>query len=133
VADLSRFFIALLNDGVFEEARILDRSSVEEMLRFQYVQGNQPGNVSLQEVNSGLFWQTKFNVTRIGHGGSDPGVRTWMLADLSKSIGVVMFTNTSLSAEDMRHHVAIFLELWKHAEALKRRGQPFAGGAGGLR
>jgi CubicO group peptidase (beta-lactamase class C family) len=133
VADLSRFFIALLNDGVFQEARILDKRSVDEMLRFQYTEGNKPDNVSLQEVNSGLFWQTKFNVTRIGHGGSDPGVRTWMLADLAKSMGVVMFTNTSLSSEDMRHHVAIFVELWKHAEALKQGGQPAAGGGGGLR
>ena len=122
VSDLSKFFIALLNDGLYNGTRILDKRSVEEMLRFQYTDTNKPVNVSLQEVNSGLFWATKFNVTRIGHGGSDPGVKTEMLSNLSKDVGVILFTNTSLSGPDMRHHVAIFLELWKHAEALKEKG-----------
>jgi CubicO group peptidase (beta-lactamase class C family) len=39
VSDLSKFFIALLNDGVYEGTRILDKRSVEEMLRFQYTAG----------------------------------------------------------------------------------------------
>ena len=123
VSDLSKFFIALLNDGVYEGTRILDKRSVEEMLRFQYTDSNKPVNVSLQEVNSGLFWRTKFNVTRIGHGGSDPGLQTEMLSNLSRDVGVILFTNTSLSDQEMRHHVAIFLELWKHAEALKEKGR----------
>ena len=93
------------------------------MLRFQFTDSNKPVNVSLQEVNSGLFWATKFNVTRIGHGGSDPGLKTEMLSNLSKDVGVILFTNTSLSGQEMRHHVAIFLELWKHAEALKEKGR----------
>ena len=122
VSDLSKFFIALLNDGVYEGTRILDKRSVEEMLRFQYTDSNKPVNVSLQEANSGLFWRTKFNVTRIGHGGSDPGLQTEMLSNLSKDVGVILFTNTSLSGEEMRHYVAIFLEIWKHAEALKEKG-----------
>ena len=121
VSDLSKFFIALLNEGVYEGTRILDRRWVEEMIRFQYTESNKPANVSLEEVNSGLFWQSKFNVTRMGHNGSDPGVRTWMLANLSKDIGVIMFANTSLSGEEERHQVDIFRELWKHAEALKNK------------
>jgi CubicO group peptidase (beta-lactamase class C family) len=123
VSDLSKLFIALLNEGVYEGTRILDQSRVEEMLRFQYTESSKPSNVGLQDVNSGLFWASKFNVTRMGHNGSDPGLRTWMLANLSKDVGVILFTNTSLSDEDMRHHVAIFLELWKHAEALKKAGR----------
>ena len=122
VSDLSKFFIALLNDGVYEETRILDKPWVEEMLRFQYTDSTKPDNVSLEEVNSGLFWATKFNVTRIGHGGSDPGVRTQMLSNLSKDVGVILFTNTSLSDEEMKPYFAIFLEIWKHAEALKQGG-----------
>jgi len=122
VSDLSKFFIALLNEGVYEGARILDGRWVEEMIRFQYTKSNKPANVSLEEVNAGLFWQSKFNVTRMGHNGSDPGVRTWMLANLSKDIGVIMFANTSLSGEEERHQVDIFRELWKHAEAWKTEG-----------
>lgn len=124
VADLSRFFIALLNDGEYEGARVLEKKSAEEMLRFQYTESNKPDNVNLRgedSVNSGIFWATKFDVTRIGHNGSDPGVRTLMLSDLSKNVGVILFANTSLSDQEMRHYFAVFLELWKHAEALKER------------
>ena len=93
------------------------------MLRFHYTDSNKPDNVSLEEKNSGLFWQSKYNVTRIGHGGSDPGLQTDMLSNLSKDVGVILFTNTSLSGEERRHYNAIFLELWKHAEALKKKGR----------
>jgi CubicO group peptidase (beta-lactamase class C family) len=119
VSDLSKFFIALLNDGVYEETRILDKRSVDEMLRFQYTNSNKPDNVSLEEKNSGLFWSTKFNVTRIGHGGSDPGLKTEMLSNLSKDVGVILFTNTSLPDQEVRQYYDIFLEIWKHAETLK--------------
>ena len=126
VSDLSKFFIALLNDGVYEEARILAKRSVDEMLRFQHTASNKPDNVSLKEKNSGLFWATKFDVTRIGHGGSDPGLKTEMLSNLSKDVGVILFANTSLPDEQMRQFYGIFLEIWKHAEALKneKRGAP---------
>lgn len=123
VSDLSRFFIALLNDGEYQGTRILEKKSAQEMLRFQYTESNKPDNVKLSNedsVNSGIFWGTRFDVTRIGHNGSDPGVRTAMLADLAREIGVVTFVNTSLSGEDTRHFFAIYLELWKHAEALKK-------------
>jgi hypothetical protein len=33
---------------------------------------------------------------------------------------VILFTNTSPSEEGMRDFSAIFLEIWKHAEALKK-------------
>jgi len=113
----------LLNDGVYEGTRILDKQSVDEMLRFHYTDSNKPDNVSLEEKNSGLFWQSKYNVTRIGHGGSDAGLQTDMLSNLSRDVGVILFTNTSLSGEERRHYNAIFLELWKHAEALKKKGR----------
>jgi CubicO group peptidase (beta-lactamase class C family) len=121
VSDLSKFFIALLNDGAYEETRILEKRSVEEMLRFQYTDSNKPGNVSLEEKNSGLFWSTKFNVTRIGHGGSDPGLKTEMLSNLARDIGVILFANTSLPDQEMRQYYDIFLEIWKHAETLKNK------------
>jgi len=127
VSDLSKLFIALLDDGVYEGTRILDQRWVEEMLRFHYTDSNKPANVSLQEINSGLFWATKLDVTRIGHNGTDPGVHTEMLSNLSKDVGVILFINTSLSFEEMRPSFDISRELWKHAEALKNeervRGQ----------
>lgn len=120
VNDLSKLFIALLDGGIYQQTRILAEASAAEMLRFHYTAANKPDNVELHEKNSGLFWSTKFNVTRIGHGGSDPGLRTEMMANLSQDIGVVLFSNTSLSGEANQHYGAIFAELWKQAEAAKR-------------
>lgn len=119
ISDLAKFFIALLNGGVYEGTRILDKRHAEEMLRFQYTASDKPRNVDLHEENSGLFWATKMNVTRIGHGGSDPGIRTAMLSNLSRDVGVIFFTNTSLSGEGARHYATILRELWNYAETLK--------------
>jgi len=77
-----------------------------------------------KQNNSGIFWRTKLNGTRVGHGGSDPGVQTEMLSNLSKDIGVILFMNTSMSDQDvLKYHFAIFRELFKHAEALKEKGR----------
>ena len=48
VFDLSKFFIALLNDGEYEGTRILEKKSVDEMIRFQYTEANKPDNVNLR-------------------------------------------------------------------------------------
>ncbi len=130
VTDLSKFFIALLNDGEFEGVRILEEQQVAEMLRFQYTSSNKPDNVNLDgedSVNSGIFWATKFDVSRIGHNGSDPGVMTMMLSDLAKEVGVILFVNTSLSEQDSGYYGDIFDDLWKHAVALKDREQQATG------
>jgi CubicO group peptidase (beta-lactamase class C family) len=119
VADLSKFFIALLGGGEYQGARILDPAIAAEMLRMQFHDGNRPENFPAAEGNSGLFWRTKFNGQRIGHGGSDPGVRTEMLSDLAKEVGVILIVNTSLSGEQQRAYGAIFDALWKHGEALR--------------
>jgi CubicO group peptidase (beta-lactamase class C family) len=118
VSDLSKFFIALLNGGTYEGARILDQKSVDEMERFQFTEANKPDNVDLKELNSGLFWATKYNGTRIGHNGTDPGVMTEMLATPDKGTAVILFSNTSLDGQQSRAYLAIHEELWKYAEAL---------------
>lgn len=88
------------------------------MLRFQYTEANKPDNVNLKEKNSGIFWSTKFNVTRIGHGGSDPGVRAEMLADLSRQVAVVLLVNTSIEGADAKVYNDLLKDLWTHAEAV---------------
>jgi CubicO group peptidase (beta-lactamase class C family) len=125
VSDLSKFFISLLNSGEYKGARILKKQSVEEMQKFQYTALNKPENIELNEINSGLFWATKRNVLRIGHAGTDPGVRTEMLTDLSKEVGVILFVNTdirtSVGEQDFRPFFSISDELWKYAQTLKER------------
>ncbi|MBA3971020.1 MAG: beta-lactamase family protein [Bacteroidetes bacterium] len=119
VNELSKFFICLLNDGTYKSTRLLKKGTVEEMLRFQFTETNKPENVKLEKLNSGIFWATKLAATRIGHNGSDPGVRTFMLSDLSKEIGVIVFFNTSLNEEDEGKYFDIYEELYKHAKDLK--------------
>ena len=123
VADLSRFFVALLNEGDYQGTRILDKASVAEMLRFQYDATNKPDNVNLSgedSVNSGIFWATKYDITRIGHNGADPGLVAMMLSNLSKDVGVIVFFNTAVAEADGAAYGAIFDQLWARAESLSK-------------
>ncbi len=119
VADLSKFFVGMLNGGERDGVRILDAPLVAEMQRFQFTDANRPENFPAKDGNSGLFWRTKFNGTRVGHGGNDPGVQTEMLADLSLRDGVILFLNTSVSGADQRAANAIFDALWKHGDSVR--------------
>lgn len=127
VADLSRFFVALLNKGSLGDARILKPDSATQIVSFQFNDANRPENFPADAGNSGLFWRTKFNGTRVGHGGSDPGIHTEMLCDLSHDVGVVMLINTSLGGEEQVAISNIFDALWKYAEALKSAKAPALG------
>lgn len=119
VTELSKFFISLLNDGQYENTRILKKESVDEMLRFQYTASNKPENVNIEEINQGIFWSTKLGVTRIGHNGADPGVRTFMLADLKKEIGIILFFNTALIGKEQENFIDIYNEICSYAQTLK--------------
>ena len=117
VQELSKFFISLLNEGIYKKTRMLKKETVDEMLRFQYTETNKPDNVNLKKLNQGIFWATKLGATRIGHNGSDPGVRTFMLSDLNKDVGVVLFINTSLSDEGISFD--IYDKLYQYGQKIK--------------
>lgn len=123
VRDLSRFFAALLNGGELEGARVLDAALAAEMQRFQFTDANRPENYPAAEGNSGLFWRTKFGGRRVGHGGSDPGLQTEMLANPSGTIGVILLQNTSLGGEEGRATAEILEALWTYAESLRPAGR----------
>jgi CubicO group peptidase (beta-lactamase class C family) len=125
VADLSKFFVALLNGGEYQGRRILDARMAAEMQRFQFTDANRPENFPVADGNSGLFWRTKYNGSRVGHGGNDPGIKGDMLSDLSKEIGVVLLVNTStsLSGPEQRVYFDLFEALWKYAESLRAVGR----------
>jgi len=57
--------------------------------------------------------------TRIGHNGSDPGVRTFMLSDLNKEIAVIVFFNTSLDEADEGQFFNIYEDLYKYGLELR--------------
>jgi len=119
VADLSKFFMAMLRGGEYQGVRILGAAQAAEMQRFQFTDANRPENFPEADGNSGLFWRTKYNGARVGHGGNDPGVQAEMLADLSGDVAVILFLNTSLSGPDQKAASAIFDALWKYAESLQ--------------
>jgi CubicO group peptidase (beta-lactamase class C family) len=121
VADLSTFFVALLNGGEHRGVRILDAPLAAEMTRFQFTDANRPTNFPAADGNSGLFWRTKYNGTRVGHGGNDPGVKADMLAEPSGEVGVVLLVNTSTSTEGpgQKAYAAVFNALWAYAESLR--------------
>lgn len=116
VYELSNFFICLLNNGRYKNKKLLKTETVKEMLRFQFTETNKPENVELKSLNSGIFWATKLGATRIGHNGSDPGVRTFMLSDLSKEIGIILFFNTSLNEEQESIYFEIYDEIYQYAQ-----------------
>jgi len=120
VSSLAKYFIALLNDGEYKGARILKKESVKEMQRWQFNTSNKPQNMNLAKLNSGIFWATKQGATRMGHAGSDPGIKAEMLTDLNKEVAVILFTNTGLSEEELiKYHFGIFTELYKYGVKLK--------------
>ena len=121
VDDLSRFFITMLNDGKYSNTRLLKKQLAEEMLRFQFTDSNKPDNVKIDKLNSGIFWATKMGGTRIGHNGSDLGVRTFMLSDLNKEIAVIVFFNTSLDEADEDQFFNIYDDLYKYGLDLRSK------------
>jgi len=117
VSDLAKYFVTLLNDGNYNGVKILTAASVKEMKRFQFNTANKPENMNVAKLNSGIFWSTKLGATRIGHNGSDPGVRVFMLSDLPQEIGVILLINTSISDESVSFD--IYDALYKYGKTLK--------------
>ncbi|MCD9856731.1 beta-lactamase family protein [Epilithonimonas sp. JDS] len=121
VEELSRFFITLLNDGKYNNTRLLKKELAEEMLRFHFTKSNKPDNVKPDKLNSGIFWATKMGGTRIGHNGSDPGVRTFMLSDLNKEVAVIVSFNTLLGEADEDKFFDIYEDLYKYGFELRSK------------
>ncbi len=121
VDDLSHFLICLLNDGKYQNKQVLEKETVREMLRFQFDATHTPENVNPKTLNSGIFWATKMGATRIGHNGSDPGVRVFMLSDLNKAVAVILFSNTSLSENEESKFFEIYDQLYRYGVELKNK------------
>ncbi|MGL5889039.1 MAG: serine hydrolase domain-containing protein [Bacteroidia bacterium] len=122
VADLTKFFICLLNNGKYKKVQILKKESVDQMQQFQFTATHKPENLDIIKKNEGLFWRTKFGGKMIGHGGSDPGIKTEMLTDLKKEVAVILFTNTDLSEDkQVNGYFNIFDLLYKHGQSIKNK------------
>jgi CubicO group peptidase (beta-lactamase class C family) len=93
VSDLSHFFIAHMNGGVWNGVRILEEDTIEEIHLIQ-----PPGTVDVFNYYYGLGWLYQefpflLNITFFGHTGGDFGVGTMMYYIPDENIGVIFFTN----------------------------------------
>ncbi|MCU0756034.1 MAG: beta-lactamase family protein [Xanthomonadales bacterium] len=123
IEDLARYFAMLLSGGALDGVRVIERKALAEMQRFQWTAQHKPADYDLAEGNSGLFWRTKFNGQRVGHGGNDPGVEAEMLTDTEGRVGVVLISNTSLDGPARRHTLVVL-------DALSAYGRAIASGQG---
>jgi len=98
ISDLSHFFIAHMNNGVYDEIRILEEATVKEMHNVQ-----PPGNI-YGNAYFGLGWITTENPfvkgTFSGNGGGLIGVNTDMYYRVSDKVGFIAFTNGDGYYED---------------------------------
>ena len=93
ISDLSHFFIAHMNNGVWNDVRILEEETIEEMHMIQ-----PPGIKEANLQYYGLAWiifknPLIFNETLSGHSGDTYGVSTWMVYVPSENLGVIYFSN----------------------------------------
>ncbi len=86
--NLAKFMSAYINDGAYNDMRILDSETVELIKAIHY-----------PEVNSmqGLVWYYKNENGRtlFGHNGGDLGSSTEMFISFSDNLGVVLLTNSN--------------------------------------
>jgi CubicO group peptidase (beta-lactamase class C family) len=92
VADLARFLAAVMNGGELDGVRILNKSTVDEMLRSQIPANQLPTG----QVGQGIFWAIapvdKYG-DFIGHTGGDPGVITFLFFQPATGVGVIGLIN----------------------------------------
>jgi len=100
VRELSYFLMAIINDGVYKDERILKKSTLKKML-----------SVQVESDARGLCWgQSKFK-SLWGHSGGDPGVATYMYFSPKTKIGVITFQNN-----DKGDLFGVFRKLYTAAE-----------------
>ncbi len=100
VSDLSHFFIAHMNGGVWNNTRILEEDTVKKMHQIQ-----PPGNIEGGLQYYGLAWiifqdPLIFNCTISGYSGDTYGVSTWMVYLPSENLGAMYFSNGDRQNED---------------------------------
>jgi CubicO group peptidase (beta-lactamase class C family) len=94
-ADLGRFLAAYANGGTLDAARILDQSTVDQMLTVQF---------PAVDPTQGLIWyyDSIGGRTVVGHNGGDYGASTDMFFDPATGDGVVVLVNVDDSGPVVR-------------------------------
>lgn len=91
-ADMAKYMVAVMNNGVYQDQQVLNSQAVEKMLSNQSEAAN-------TERGVGYFW--RLDGDYFSHNGGDPGVRTQIWADTNAGVGIVLLTNApALDHED---------------------------------
>ena len=120
VEELSHFLIAHMNGGVYNDVRILNKSTVELMHTAHYPL-NEDG------YGYGLGWSigvSKFGKKEIGHSGGWPGVHTLMTIRPDDDTAIIIFTNCYDSTQSSGPLVG--LAFWLITISLFRRANRLA-------
>ncbi|TMU56503.1 serine hydrolase domain-containing protein [Flagellimonas algicola] len=104
-ADMANFMIAMLNGGTFEEARVLEEATVQQML-----------TIKVPDKNVGFLW-TVLSGKWIGHIGEYWGVSSSMDIYREKELGVFIVSNDS-HIESIYPEGKIYRYIHKYAEQL---------------
>jgi CubicO group peptidase (beta-lactamase class C family) len=106
VRGLSRFFVAMMGDGRFQEAQILQEKSLEAMFTPQFESGQVLAGVKDEKNHrQALAWSYHTDKTGsilLGHGGGDPGVVTAAWFYPGPDVGAILLVNTSSEEEEFR-------------------------------
>ena len=101
VADMSRFVMAILNEGELDGQRILSEASVAMMIQGSHVlPGQSPEAANYKDYNQmyhGLGWYVVKNpeVEFVAHGGGGPGFAADMRLYPNRELGMVVIANGS--------------------------------------
>lgn len=117
VKELTRFCQMVMGKGVYNQIKVLEPASVEEMLDAQKLKKSLDDEINKQAI----FWSTLKNplgIPRemIGHNGGDYGIYTMMFFDQKKGIGYILLSNTGMTEDN---HVAmhqVYKSLWEYSK-----------------
>lgn len=119
VADLSTYQMAMIK-GYYGECNLLSATSFQTLMTDQFSQPPLAQSIKTYERRYGVFWNifgTK-GPGDIGHGGSDPGVLSFMFFDPASGLGCLLLTNTEADT----HHEEV-VKMWelliKHREGFR--------------
>lgn len=114
VDDLSHFFIAHMNHGVYNGTRILQADTVDLMHTVQ-----PPGNI-YRNFRYGLGWMIEETPIRkhvyIGHSGDIPAVHTRMFMKQTEHVGIICLFNSDRSTS-MKKCVSLLMQNLLFAKA----------------
>jgi len=84
VRELSHYLIAMMNDGKYGNVQIIKKSTIQKMLTLQLYGNNEQG----------LCWDKSDFEELWGHGGGDPGIRTFLFFNPVTKKGIITFQNS---------------------------------------